>query len=342
VHRYRCQNVGCGWEGIAPPAAGAAVSSARTATWRSGAARGLLAGGIVLLALTLIRFGGGSQPPAVRPQSCDLSAAMRFVPSGESHDGFELPLDDPAPAATALTLRSGCAWGVPGRSPYRGSINDALAAARLPEEVIRQIEAKIEQGDISGRVAISRDDISSTDGRRSFETRIAAMGFGQTMCFGTQVNFAPGHVEYADLYDAADAGGRRYAVMVPYVCGNVSVLAERAERPDAPAGAGPMGSAASPAPSSAVPGTSGGRMARFGAASPGIGAATLNGGNGGVWVAPETHGSGSGSGGSGGGGCVPDDSGPRTVPEPATLAAVFVALAMMGVGRRLVEVRDRR
>jgi hypothetical protein len=85
-------------------------------------------------------------------------------------------------------------------------------------------------------------------------------------------------------------------------------------------------------------------MARFGAPPPGIGAATLNGGNGGVWVAPETHGSGGGSGGSGdgGGGCVPDDGGPRTVPEPATLAAVFVALAMMGVGRRLVGVRDRR
>jgi len=341
VHRYRCKNVDCGWEGVVRSSAASCAATARTAVWRAGAARALLAGGVILLALAMIRFGGGSPPQVIGPQACDLSAAMRFVAAGESHDGFELPLDDPAPAATALVLRSGCAWGVPGRSPYKGSISEALTAAKLPHEVIRQIETRIENGDNSGRVAISRDEIRSTDGSRSFDTRIAAMGFGRTLCFGTQVNFAAGHVEHADLYDATDASGRRHAVMVPYVCGNVSVLAERAERGESGKGTGPLASAAPIGPSTDAPGTRSGRAARFGAAPPGVGAATLNGGNGGVWVAPETFDSGGGSGGSGGG-CVPGDDGPRSVPEPATLAAVLIALAMMDVGRRLARSRRPR
>ena len=44
------------------------------------------------------------------------------------------------------------------------------------------------------------------------------------------MNFALGHVEAADLYEVRDNKGRRHAVMVPDVCGNVSVLGNRAER----------------------------------------------------------------------------------------------------------------
>jgi hypothetical protein len=53
------------------------------------------------------------------------------------------------------------------------------------------------------------------------------MTLGKTVCFGTRVNFQPGHVEVADIYDASDATGANVTVMVPYVCGNVSVLSER-------------------------------------------------------------------------------------------------------------------
>ena len=52
-----------------------------------------------------------------------------------------------------------------------------------------------------------------------------------TLCFNTRVNFHDGHVEKADMYEARDARGRDYAIMVPYVCNNVSVLAERRRRP---------------------------------------------------------------------------------------------------------------
>ena len=55
------------------------------------------------------------------------------------------------------------------------------------------------------------------------------MSFGTTLCLNARVNFAPGHVEAADLFEARDDQGRLHAVMVPDVCGNVTVLgAQRA------------------------------------------------------------------------------------------------------------------
>jgi hypothetical protein len=44
------------------------------------------------------------------------------------------------------------------------------------------------------------------------------------MCLDSAVNFAPGHVEYADLFVATDDQGQTHYVMIPDVCGNVSVL----------------------------------------------------------------------------------------------------------------------
>jgi hypothetical protein len=56
------------------------------------------------------------------------------------------------------------------------------------------------------------------------------LSFGNTLCQNSRVNFEPGHTEAADLYEAVDQRGLRHAVMVPDVCGNVSVLGERGER----------------------------------------------------------------------------------------------------------------
>jgi hypothetical protein len=67
---------------------------------------------------------------------------------------------------------------------------------------------------------------------REFDPKRVAMTFGRTLCVNTRVNFQPGHVERADLFEATDSLGNNYSVMVPYVCGNVSVLGERAERDD--------------------------------------------------------------------------------------------------------------
>jgi len=244
-----------------------------------------------------------------RPGICEIETAPRYVPSGESYDGFELAQDEvsKALASAALSVRQGCAWGVPGRSPYKGSVKEALVAARLPEEVVSKIDSMVAHGVVSDRVEIRRDSIRTVNGKRHFDTKILAMGFGQTLCFATQVNFRPGHVEVADLYDATDATGTNYAVMIPYVCGNVSVLAERAERLEAePAGNG-------------------------------------------VWVAPELDTVAVRPPGPGGGGkiCRPDSalldepSGMRTVPEPATIAILVAALIAMVVSERIGGRRSR-
>jgi hypothetical protein len=55
------------------------------------------------------------------------------------------------------------------------------------------------------------------------------MGFGNSLCFDTQVNFAAGHVEQGALYEVRDKRGRQHTVMVPYVCNNVAVLGEEAD-----------------------------------------------------------------------------------------------------------------
>ena len=169
------------------------------------------------------------------------------VPAGHSHDGAPLrlagvrqvaiapglaPAGAPAAsltltssaAAGALALRQGCAWGEPGRDPYRGSTEQALFAAGLPAEVVLSIAAQRAAGRSAARLRITREGIRSVAGAQFFDPRRIDLSFGMTMCRGSRVNFVPGHVEMADLYEATDARGRRHAVMVPDVCGNVSVL----------------------------------------------------------------------------------------------------------------------
>ncbi|MES2715862.1 MAG: PEP-CTERM sorting domain-containing protein [Pseudomonadota bacterium] len=156
------------------------------------------------------------------------------VPPGVSDDGRLLPATATQVAAAAtgqagaaphgLQLRQGCRWGQPGRAPYQGSTRQALVAAGLPEEVVAEIEAQRNQGRKSGRLAISRDGIRHTGDGRVFPARGFALTFGMTLCQDASVNFPKGHVEMADLYEARDAQGRPHAVMVPDVCGNVSVL----------------------------------------------------------------------------------------------------------------------
>jgi hypothetical protein len=131
-----------------------------------------------------------------------------------------------------LALRQGCAWGDPGRDPYRGTVEEALSRARLPADVIRQIVTKVRAGVADDRVEITNAAIRTVHDPREFDPKSVAMTFGRTLCVNTRVNFEPGHMERADYYEATDAAGNTYAVMVPYVCGNVSVLGERAERDD--------------------------------------------------------------------------------------------------------------
>jgi hypothetical protein len=243
---------------------------------------------------------------ATPPLGVASSKPPSSIPLGESFDGVELPRDDVrvVGSRTGLSVRQGCAWGVPGRHPYGGTVTQALLAARLPEDVVRRIDVMIALGIVSDQVVISRDSIRAVRSSRQFDSKIVAMGFGNTLCFGTRVNFQPGHLEFADLYDATDGRGNNYSVMVPYVCGNVSVLAERAERDDgAVATLMPVPGAATGATGHprglAVPGSPGGRVTNL---------------------------------------AKPAEQAVRTVPEPGTLAGLIAALAAMalaeGIARR--------
>ena len=137
------------------------------------------------------------------------------------------PAEQAVGSPAALTLRQGCAWGQPGRQPYRGTTEQALTAAGLPPEVVQQIAAQRQAGQKSSRLEIRRNAIRQLDGPRTFNPRSMAMSFGLTLCLHSWVNFVPGHVEPADLYEAHDATGRLHSVMVPDVCGNLTVLGVR-------------------------------------------------------------------------------------------------------------------
>ncbi|WP_088282549.1 PEP-CTERM sorting domain-containing protein [Ideonella sp. A 288] len=236
AHRYRCRAATCGWEGLiergalaaAPPAPEPAPRHRlRQATW----ALAGLAG--VALAAVVVNAASHRQGPSAR-------GSGPVVAQGVSHDGDALPADHPmlalvdeavpAPASSpdpALALRQRCAWGQPGRSPYKGTVEQALNAARLPAPLVQQVAAKIRAHDVSDRVAISNATIRAEASGREYDPKAVVMTYGRTLCMATQVNFKAGHTERADLYVVSDDAGKRYSVMVPDVCGNVSVLAER-------------------------------------------------------------------------------------------------------------------
>jgi hypothetical protein len=235
---------------------------------------------------------------------------------GLHDDGLELPPADDRVGnnATALQLRRSCLWGVPGRTPYRGTVEQALTAARLPPDVIRRI-ADMARAGTEDRVEITRTGIRSTDGRRTFSAHIPAMGFGNTLCFDTVVNFQPGHVEYAALYETQDQAGRTYSVMVPFVCSNVSVLGAR----------GDLGPEGGPGKPDGGPGNPDG-----GQGSPNGGPSNPNGGPGSPNGGPGSPKSGQGSPNGG-----PDaETGSRPVPEPASWLLAVTALGVMSWLRR--------
>lgn len=223
LRRYRCAAAGCGWEGLLDPQAAPPGAKRGRQAWTA--------------ALSLAALAAGAGWYALAPTTPATSHAerMRALPPGISDDGEPLPPDhvwlrlpgssDAAALATgSLRLRQYCAWGQPGRQPYRGSVEQALLAARLPAEVVRQVAAQVRAHQPEDRLSIANDGIRAERSGEVFDPQRVALTFGMTMCLGSRVNFPAGHVERADLYLARDAAGRRHAVMVPEVCGNVSVL----------------------------------------------------------------------------------------------------------------------
>lgn len=257
--RYRCANLSCGWQGLLPrerrpqpvpvPVGARLGRQVRALKLPWGRVGSLM---LVTATLVLVGVQGARQllgaPPVRMAQA---------LPIGEHHEGDPLPpmhpwlrpvalaaVDAatalrPAEAATSaaaaaavepLDMRRGCAWGTPGRNPYRGTVEQALLHARLPPEVVKDISRKVRAHEVSDRLEIRTGRIHGVQQGREFDPQRVALSFGKSLCLNSRVNFPLGHVERADLYEATDKRGHRHAVMVPDVCGNVSVLGERGER----------------------------------------------------------------------------------------------------------------
>ncbi|MBE0546172.1 MAG: hypothetical protein IH627_00635 [Rubrivivax sp.] len=176
----------------------------------------------------------GERLPAAHPLKTLLPAqAMEDEPQGYVEA-----------AGAVLRVRRHCAWGLPGRNPYRGSVAQALQTATLSATVVKKIAADIHAGRRVDRVTIRNDGILAHGSGREFDPQRVAMTYGMTLCADTRVNFKGPHREEGDLYEAMDDDGQIYAVMVPDVCGNVSVLGERYAQPEPlPSVAGAVGKA---------------------------------------------------------------------------------------------------
>ncbi|MBL8308416.1 MAG: hypothetical protein JNM33_17110 [Rubrivivax sp.] len=233
VTHMRCTAEGCGFEGWVPRRA----NRRRAAWWTRRRVRrlavalrplaraaGLL--GLIGLGASVGAAVGSAWERAHAPTPAEVRAVL---PPGEYHDGDPLPAAHPlaqpaAVAAAPLDLRGACVWGRPGRNPYRGSVSEALRSAKLPAAAQAQIVAKVAAKRPDGRLVIANDGIREEGSTRVFAASGFAMTYGRTLCLETRVNFPAGHSEAADLYEAQDERGRRVSVMVPDVCGNVSVI----------------------------------------------------------------------------------------------------------------------
>jgi hypothetical protein len=84
----------------------------------------------------------------------------------------------------------------------------------------------VRSGQAVDKLEIRNDGVHALASGRVFNAQNIAMTYGKTLCLSTRVNFVAGHTEAAALYEATTASGRVVAVMVPEVCGNVSVLGQ--------------------------------------------------------------------------------------------------------------------
>lgn len=328
AHRYSCSDPACGWSGRI--AAGSSTSRLARPLGPLPLSTWLMIGAVLVLAAVdgTHRYLKARAAERERLEiqlaaaEAGTEATASGFPAGWHFAGNPLPTRDPRAQSnpSQLTLLRGCVWGSPGRDPYRGSTEQALKAARLPPEVVHRVSALIAGGAASAELEIGNDGIRTLDGRREFSPNVPAMAFGHSMCFDTVVNFKPGHVEPARLYEASASDGRLFSVMVPSVCGNVSVLSERAVAGDDP---GPDDQGQVLAERAELPDTPASpraALAPMAASEAGLGGRRLT----------RLGGSNRPTGGGGGGGprkVTPTTT--NTVPEPGTIAMVPLALAVM-------------
>ncbi len=265
--RWRCAQPECGWAGLLPQPEHVRLSqntrlpdqlAALGSRARRFGRHGLLVGAAALLAAATVAWSLRQPAPEA------VMVGSHVVHRGTHLEGERLPPDHPlqellpaqaleteptgytASPGAALRVRRHCAWGLPGRNPYRGSAVQALQTATLSPTVVKKISADIQAGRKVDRVVISNAVIRAERSGREFDPQRVAMTYGMTMCVDTRINFAGRHSEAGDLYEAMDDDGRIYAVMVPDVCGNVSVLGQRYVRETVPQPAGGASAASAP------------------------------------------------------------------------------------------------
>jgi hypothetical protein len=262
VARYGCTNARCAWTGLIDRHATKPQPAMQL--WLVHALRGPVPLALATLAIVAASWNADTASAA------RITVGTRSFAQGEVFDGEDLPASHPlqsvslkaqpanaqvpvgitpkapAPArppkgptdnaaahaaAAGLGLRRFCAWGSPGRMPYRGTVDEALRAVQIPAAVREQIVAAVAAGQVTERLTIGNDGIRALASGQVFDHRRFAMTYGRMLCLGTHVNFKPGHTEPASLFQAKDpANGRLYSVMVPDVCGNVSVLSQRGDK----------------------------------------------------------------------------------------------------------------
>lgn len=237
MRRYRCRSAACGFNGLLQPRRAGARARAAQSLRAAAGLRALVLSALALvlglvfacgMAWLVLRAGWAPVDRLVHP-----GGLQRLTP-GQHFEGDPLPDVRPAtwtlnPSAMAapgqaLALRRHCIWGQPGRKPYTGTPEQALAAGRVPADLVPVLARRIRAGERSDRVEIRREGLRTLGDGREFSPRGLALSFGLSMCLDSRVNFAPGHVEMADFYEVRDAQGQAHRVIVPDVCGNVSVL----------------------------------------------------------------------------------------------------------------------
>lgn len=212
VRRYRCLD--CPWRGLLAASSTPALAAAPAhGAW--------LAGALVLIPAIALLLAWLGDDGAVEPPPPDIPPA-----------GVRLEAADPRALAGGNTheLRRGCAWPGPTAAPYRGSFQEALAAAGVPRDAATKLEVMRERGLASDRLTLSSTGIQNADRHRHFSLTASALAFGQTVCFTTRMEIPPRETVVADLYEVVDVEDRRFAVMVVPAGGNVAVLEEQPRR----------------------------------------------------------------------------------------------------------------
>jgi hypothetical protein len=240
ARRYRCRS--CGWEGLQLPSPQRSPAALRRLGATAGVATLLILAAAGLLGedppdeAGLLMLGGEAFGPGEHFDGVALPEDHPLVEAGVEATGQVVagdapgepgsaPIEAPGPPTRAgLALRRYCAWGDPGRSPYLGTPTQALRAAGLPDEVVERVAGHIRAGRSIDRVSIRRGEVRGEESGLRFDARRIALTYGTTMCLDSAVNFPPGRVEHADLFVATDDQGHTHYVMIPDVCGNVSVL----------------------------------------------------------------------------------------------------------------------